>query len=105
MSPQPNPPGIGDRVGLIVDIEADVYEFLGYGVYEGDFVPGKRPKNELADEIRKNKILCPRFKLDSGEVVWGCETSWGHETVIRHLLDGAREYCKIKVAKLRRRPQ
>lgn len=95
------PPIVGDRVGVIADIEDHPLRFLGYGVYEGDFIPSGRAIGELADEMRLNKQPCPRFMLDSGEVVWGCEAQWGHEAVIRDLLVKRREYNVISTATLR----
>ena len=95
------PPEVGDRVGLIADIEDHPLRLLGYGIYEGDFVPSGKAVGELADEMRLNEQPCPRFKLDSGEVVWGCEAQWGHESVIQDLLAKRREYNVISLATLR----
>lgn len=68
----------GDRVGAILSQNAKECEFLGYGVYEGDhpveIIPGFSSDN-------------PRIKLDSGEIVWGCECWWGSEENFKQQLE------------------
>lgn len=68
---------IGDRVGAILGGDGETVEFLGYGVYEGDF-----PLEELGG------FPNPRIKLDSGATTWGCECWWGPEDVIKNKLEG-----------------
>ena len=80
---------VGDRVGAILGSKDGVVDFLGYGVYEGDFDPDNpedapkavgaiaemgRDATKIAKEykipyVRRN----PRIRLDSGKIVWGCE--------------------------------
>jgi hypothetical protein len=61
----------GGRVGAIKDANAEVVNFFGYGVYDGD--------QEHPDMGFPN----PHITLDSGEVVWGCECWWGPEDKIK----------------------
>ena len=93
---------IGDRVGCILSGERDgkTVNFLGYGVYEGDFISPIGPfgmsweefdeiarkddPNYTADKRAKN----PRIKLDNGNIVWGQECWWGDEEKIKKMLDG-----------------
>ena len=76
----------GDRVGAILGASGGVVEFLGYGVYEGDFII--EDKSVRYDGERK----VPRIRLDSGDVVWGCECWWGPEEEIQ---DKLTEYDEI----------
>jgi hypothetical protein len=68
---------VGDRVGAIHGFgdDGDTVEFFGYGVYEGDF-----PFEPFGG------IPNPRIKLDSGATVWGAESWWGPEHVIKNKL-------------------
>lgn len=81
----------GDRVGAILSAKDNVVEFLGYGVYEGDFDPddpnyAPAAAGAVADMARmryqafkEGRFLNPRIKLDSGKIVWGCECWWSDE--------------------------
>lgn len=71
----------GDRIGAILGSDGKVVRWLGYGVYEGDFVPPK--------EIGGFNLGFPnpRLKLDNGDVVWGCECWWGSEKGIIEQLE------------------
>lgn len=69
---------IGDRVGAILSQQGLTVYFLGYGVYEGDFVP-PADVNPLLNQGRKN----PKIRLDNGKTVWGCECWWGPEERIK----------------------
>lgn len=73
----------GIRVGAILGSDGKKVEFLGYGVYEGDFVPAKE-----INPVLNIGLPNPRIKLDSGKVVWGCECWWGPEDRIKASLDG-----------------
>lgn len=64
---------IGERVGAILGTKGKTVEFLGYGIYEGDF-----PLEELGG------MPNPRIKLDSGATTWGCECWWGSEQKIKN---------------------
>jgi len=73
---------IGERVGAILGAEAKVCKFLGYGVYEGDFIP---PETVGGFNLG---FPNPRIKLDNGDVVWGCEVWWGPEDRIKDEIEG-----------------
>jgi len=71
---------IGDRIGLILKTNVNTKEcfFLGYGVYEGRFVPdiincSKKYRKNAKWLIRENKEIC-RFKLDNGEIFYEFDT-------------------------------
>lgn len=73
---------IGQRVGAISHSDADRIFLFGFGVYEGGHVPP-------GDVGGFNMGLpTPRIRLDSGQVVWGCECRWGPEDQIRQHLEG-----------------
>lgn len=69
---------VGDRVYAISCVTADAIYLYGFGVYEGDFEPTEA-FGWLADEMRQFGFKNPRIRLDSGEVVYGCECWWGAE--------------------------
>jgi hypothetical protein len=62
---------IGERVGLVLktNVRKHYCFFLGYGVYEGQFIPidsiDKRVKR-----LNEEQKICCRFKLDSGEIIY-----------------------------------
>lgn len=68
---------VGDRVGAMLSMTNErAVQFLGYGVYEGDFnYPGM-----------KSEFPNPRIRLDNGEVVWGMECWWGPEESVKQRL-------------------
>jgi hypothetical protein len=77
---------VGERVGVILGTEEKVIQFLGYGTYEGSFVPP--PGVEIFGvDLNKGKITNPRLKLDNGDIVWGCQVWWGREEHIKNHLE------------------
>lgn len=71
----------GKRVGAILGANKEEgVRFLGFGVYKGDF---KLPKEALGFNFGQKN---PKIKLDSGEVVYGCECWWGSEKAIKERL-------------------
>ena len=75
----------GDRVGAICGSVDDGVEFFGYGEYVGDECmsvgePGVFGPTEIGDPPN------PKIKLDSGEVVWGCQCWWGPEEEVKKTL-------------------
>lgn len=66
-------PAPGERVGALLSVADGVVKLLGYGVYDGDFVP--------PDPIGVG-VPNPRLTLDDSQVVWGCECWWGPEADI-----------------------
>lgn len=81
------PKKIGDRVGAILSGTEQTVELIGFGVYEGDFVPVEAV-GMFAEIGRELEHLNPRIKLDDGEVVYGCECWWGAEDEVRKQLEG-----------------
>lgn len=74
----------GSRVGAILSSKGKDLSFLGYGVYEGDFVPTE--SSDLLDDLKQNNILNPRIKLDNGDIIYGCECWWGDEEQVKKRL-------------------
>lgn len=102
---------VGTRVGAVLSADATTVKLLGYGVYEGNFlppgaeepnadyvkrlfhpdpVPTKEGETEEQAIANLSSILAgspfhanPRIRLDNGEVVWGRECWWGPEEGVR----------------------
>lgn len=74
-------PAVGERVFAVIDSDAKQVRYLGVGVYEGDF---PLPEDFVIFPGRPN----PRIKLDSGDIVWGCECWWGPESRLAETLEG-----------------
>lgn len=75
---------VGTRVGAILYADTQKVGLLGYGVYEGDFVPPVEA-NEMLSTL---DITNPRIKLDDGRTVWGCQCWWGPEDKIKANIEG-----------------
>lgn len=91
---------VGERVGAILGSNKDKgIDFLGYGVYEGDFVP-EEAVGFMAEIAREQGHTNPRILLDSGSHVYGCECWWGNEEKIRKTLEG-QKVNKIEIDKVR----
>jgi hypothetical protein len=67
----------GSRVGAIRNEEDGKVYFFGYGTYLG-----RAPCPILYD------IPNPKIQLDDGTIVWGCESWWGAEELIKARLAG-----------------
>ncbi|MEG0063013.1 MAG: hypothetical protein RR740_00270 [Pseudomonas sp.] len=67
---------VGDRVGAFLSATDKEVQFLGYGVFEGEYIVPKDVNPVLHQACHAN----PRIKLDNGDVVWGCECYWGNES-------------------------
>jgi hypothetical protein len=88
---------IGDRVGAIFGADNGICEFLGYGVYEGDFYPEEAVgfiaqlirESVTEGRVAKENAINPRIKLDNGEFVYGCECWWGAEEGVKKKIEGA----------------
>jgi len=91
---------IGSRVGAILGADNSIVEFLGYGVYEGDFIPVESV-GFMADTMRKNGLTNPRIKLDSGKIVYGCECWWGDETAVQKRLAGYEKVVNVDIDNVR----
>ena len=134
----------GERVGAILGADPNdgACEFLGFGVYEGDFprpstagglfgvttadwilenmpeamdlefddasrefvthhIPMTRERAErYAAHMNRN----PRIRLDSGDVVWGCQCWWGPEKVVKARLEAYQSKgIEVRTTRLRDR--
>ncbi len=94
---------VGSRVGAILGSKEKVVDFLGYGVYEGDFDPDKpedapRAVGAIADMGRQAAVIAaenniaylrrnPKIRLDNGKIVWGCECWWGSEEEVKKQIE------------------
>jgi hypothetical protein len=103
-------PGI--RVGAILGADKATVEFLGYGIYEGDFPFGNTeptdPVGDTADKVRaqaqdNGMFPNPRIRLDSGSVVWGCECWWGPEDQIKGELEKYQNVVTVNIDEVRKR--
>jgi len=72
---------VSKRIGVILGQQGDTCEFLGYGIYEGDFIP---PEDIGGLNIG---FPNPRLRLDNGDIVWGCEVWWGDENAVKKYLE------------------
>ena len=72
----------GTRVGALWAANKQLVQLLGYGVYEGDFVP-ESAAGDIAEVAREIGDPNPRIRLDNNQVVWGCECWWGPEEEIK----------------------
>lgn len=87
---------IGERVGAILSATEKEVKFLGWGIYEGDFVPPKNIGLSGAAGIEN-----PRIKLDNGKIVWGCECWWGGVEHVKRHLEG-KKIIEVDIEKERR---
>jgi hypothetical protein len=80
----------GERVGVILGIDRDAksVDFVGYGVYQGDEVPGEEAAGSMANILRDAGVENPKIVLDQGGVAWGCEVWWGPEEEVRDTMAG-----------------
>jgi hypothetical protein len=87
---------IGIRVGAISHSEKETVYLYGWGTYEGDHVPPKGTAGPFgldASEVGPN----PKIKLDSGDVVWGCQCWWGPEDQIKAKIAQFEEVKEVPV--------
>jgi hypothetical protein len=67
---------VGDRVIAISHSEGDTVYVFGLGTYEGEHIP-LEATGWAAEALREYGIKNHRIRLDSGQVVYGCECWWG----------------------------
>ena len=77
---------IGRRIGAILGSDDKKVKFLGFGKYEGDFIP-LEAVGFLAENLRKNQMTNPKLLLDNGKIVYGCECWWGSEEEVKIQLE------------------
>ncbi len=94
---------IGQRAGAILsaDTDTDTIQLLGYGVYEGYFIPGEEVGG-LASMVRECGHPNPRIKLDNGKEVYGCECWWGPEKTIQKRVAAYSIVEHVDIEKVRR---
>ena len=63
---------INDRVGIILKIDNETRKcyFLGYGIYEGKYVPSGDNLSKKAKMLSRYKKESCRFKLDDGNIIY-----------------------------------
>lgn len=93
---------IGERVGAILGAKDGEVDFLGFGVYEGAFVPIEAV-GEIAEVLREEQIENPRILLDSGAVVYGCECWWGPQQQIQEKLSVYDKVNVVDIEEIRRK--
>jgi hypothetical protein len=76
---------IGTRVGAISGVTNSVARLLGYGVYEGSFLPLEATGYRALFLLEHNKKTA-RIRLDSGEVIYGCECIWMNENRMKKFI-------------------
>ena len=73
---------IGERVGAIESQEEGVTKFYGYGTFQGHTIP---PENVGGFNFGRPN---PTIRLDSGDIVYGCECWWGPEKEVAKMIAG-----------------
>ena len=70
------------RVGAIQKTDAETVYLFGYGIYLGCEVP---PLGTycLGVDLHEEAHPNPKIRLDSGDIVWGCECWWGGEESVK----------------------
>ena len=87
---------INDRVGAILGAKNGVVEFLGYGVFVGNF--------ELPEHVGGLNFgqVNPKIELDNGKEVWGCECWWGSEEQIKEELEKYDTVIEVDIEEVRK---
>lgn len=76
----------GTRVGAVISANNQEVILLGYGVYEGDFVPDENAVG-FGPLLRSIGRTNPKIVLDSGDVAWGCECWFGEEDSLKTMIE------------------
>jgi hypothetical protein len=93
---------INTRVGAILGAGKDTVEFLGYGVYVGDFVPTEAA-GDMGKMLAEAEIPNPKIVLDSGKIVYGCECWWGSEEAVQKKLAGYKTVTEVDIDEIRKK--
>jgi len=93
---------IGERVGAILGNENGKLNFLGYGIYEGDYIPYEGV-GFMAELLTRNEIPNSRIRLDNGGVVYGCECWWGSEAAVQKRLSERTDVILVKIDDVRKK--
>ena len=90
----------GERVGALLGSDETSIDFLGYGVYDGDYIP-KEAVGFMAEILKRSGRENPRITLDNGGVVYGCECWWAGEEKVQKLLQTYKENgLEIKMVRI-----
>lgn len=92
----------GDRAGAAISMADGVVKLLGFGVYEGDFIPDEKATGAMAEVLRNQGVGNPKIRLDNNDIVWGCECWWGSEEKLKALIKGAKEVETIDIHEYRK---
>jgi hypothetical protein len=74
---------VGDRVAALLSANQQEVKLLGFGVYEGNFVPEADAPGWMAEMLHKDGTTNPRIRLDDGRIVYGCQCWWGLEDEVK----------------------
>lgn len=91
---------INERVGAILGANENEVEFLGYGVYVGDFVPTEA--GGMGKMLAEMEIPNPKIVLDSGKVVYGCECWWGSEESVKKKIEAYTTVKNVDIDEVRK---
>lgn len=85
------------RVGAILSGSRELVKFLGWGHLEGFGIPDHRSMGR-GPLLGFHDIPDPKIRLDSGQIVWGCECRWGTaEFIYEKLKDYEKAGVRIEV--------
>ncbi len=70
-------------MGAVLSANQKEVKLLGFGVYEGDFVPEADAPGWMTQILRDSGVRNPRIRLDDGRTVYGCQCWWGLEDSVK----------------------
>jgi hypothetical protein len=94
------PRQIGDRVGALLKGEGDTVWLLGYGVYQGYQTPDPSLGVKFFGLDLDHPNPC--IKLDSGQLVFGCECWWGDEAGVKQTVARYAKVIDVDIEEARR---
>lgn len=78
---------IGERIGAVQSADNNTVHLFGYGTYQGDHVPPDDVMGPFG-RLALFGVRNPKLVMDDGTVVWGCESWWGGEELVRESIRG-----------------
>lgn len=93
----------GERVAAILSSNDGVVEFIGYGVYVGDYVTHEKVAGFMAHIARETGRVNPKIVLDNGKDVFGCECWWGPEASVRQMLESEKNVIEVDIDLIRKK--
>ena len=97
-------PKVGDRVFAAESSDEDEVRMFGVGVRLEDAVPDASVGGFGPILMRMGRTN-PRIRLDSGDIVWGCECWWGAEAELDEMVSGRRVIAVPVPSKRAGRPE